>query len=168
MLFDLLDFAVFGPLLDDGADFGLGDLAFGLLNSQQAGHGGGAFCEEPDEGRSDCGEESHGSGDDLCGAFGGIHADPFGNEFSEDDGQIGDDDDDGDLGDDGCGPDGDAECGELRTELGGEGIAGVDTGKDSDQGDSDLDGGEESVGVFREFECFSGTFASLPGLHFEV
>ena len=40
-----------------------------------------------------------------------------------------------------CRPDGYSEGGEAGSEPGGEGISGVDTGKDSDQGDSDLHGG---------------------------
>ena len=129
LLFDLLNRPVFGSLLDDGSDFGFGDLASGLPESQDSGNGSGAFGEEPDEGRGD------------CGAFCGVHADAFGDEFAEDDGQVGDDDDDGDLCDDGCRPDGYSEGGEAGSEPGGEGISGVDTGKDSDQGDSDLHGG---------------------------
>ena len=168
LLFDLLHLAVLGPLLDDRADFRLGDLRFGLAQSEQAGHACRALGEQPDERRGRGREQPHRAGHDLGHAFGGVHADPFGNQLAEDEREVGDDDDDGELRREGGRGDRNTQPRQLRARLAGQRVARVDTREDADQRDADLDGREEPVRVPGEFERLPRRRAALPGLHFEV
>lgn len=81
-------------------------------------------------------------------SFRRVHADAFGHELPEYEGQVGYDDDDRDLRHDRGRAQGNAECGELPAEFRGQRIARVDTREDAYQRDADLDGRKEFVRVF--------------------
>ena len=117
LLFDRLHLAVLGAFLDDRTDFRLGDLALGPLQAQQAGDARRASGEQPHEGRRRDRKQPHRPRDDFCGPLGGVHADAFGNQFAEDDREVGDRDDDSDLRRDGRRAQRNAQSGQLSAEF---------------------------------------------------
>ena len=168
LLLDRLHLTVLGSFLDDRADFRLGDLALGLVQPQQACDARRAFGEQPHEGRRHERKRPHGACHDLRGPFGGVHADAFGDQFAEDDREVGDRDDDRDLRRDGRRAQRNAQPGQLSAEFRRQRVAGVDTRENADQGDADLYGREEPVGVFGQFQGLTGACAALPGLHLQI
>ena len=168
LLFDRLHLAVLGAFLDDRTDFRLGDLALGPLQAQQAGDARRASGEQPHEGRRRDRKQPHRLRNDFCGPLGGVHADAFGNQFAEDDREVGDRDDDRDLRRDGRRAQRNAQPGQLSAEFRRQRVAGVNTRENADQGDADLYGREEPVGVFGQFQGLAGACAALPGLHLQI
>ena len=151
-----------------GAYLLLGDLRIRFAEPQQAGHACGAARQEPYERRGQQREQAHGPCCQLGDLFRRVHADAFGHELPEYEGQVGYDDDDRDLRHDRGRAQGNAECGELPAEFRGQRIARVDTREDAYQRDADLDGREELVGVLDDPERAPRAGVSLPGTQFEV
>lgn len=58
--------------------------------------------------------------------------------------------------------------GQLSAEFRRQRVAGVNTRENADQGDADLYGREEPVGVFGQFQGLAGACAALPGLHLQI
>ena len=104
----------------------------------------------------------------LGDLFRRVHADAFGNQFAEDDREVGDRDDDSDLRRDGRRAQRNAQSGQLSAEFRRQRVAGVNTRENADQGDADLYGREEPVGVFGQFQGLAGACAALPGLHLQI
>lgn len=97
-------------------------------------------------------KQPHRPRDDFCGPLGGVHADAFGDQFAEYDREVGDRDDDRDLRRDGRRAQRNAQPGQLSAEFRRQRVAGVNTRENADQGDADLYGREEPVGVFGQFQ----------------
>ena len=161
VLLHLLHFAVFLSFLHNRLDFLFRHFALGFLDAEQVEHHLGALRQNPHEGCGDEGEEVHRACDGLRGFLRQTQSDALRYKFTEDDGQVGHkDDDDGLCRQSGIGG---REAG-IRQQLGevvGKCGAGVDTGQDADEGDTDLYGGEEAVGVVGKFQRHLGGLASL-------
>lgn len=168
LLLYLLHFAVLRAFLDDGAYLLLGDLRIRFAEPQQAGHACGAARQEPYERRGQQREQAHGPCCQLGDLFRRVHADAFGHELPEYEGQVGYDDDDRDLRHDRGRAQGNAECGELPAEFRGQRIARVDTREDAYQRDADLDGRKEFVRVFDKLLRLPRPGVALPCLHLQI
>ena len=168
LLFDHAHFAVVDALLDDRTDLLLRYLVVRLFEAQQSGDRRGAARKQPYERRGRHRECTHRPRDGAGDLLGRVHADTLGNEFAEDERQVGDDDDDRHLGRDRRRAQGNTQQSEFTAEFRSQRIAGVDTREDADERDADLDGREELVGILDDPERALRAGVSLPGTQFEV
>lgn len=138
---------------EEGFDFILSGIvacarAEGDKTEDEFGGGG----EEPDERSRADGNEAHDRrapcGDGLSASL----TDAFGDDLSEHEGEIGEDEHGHDQGD-GAGPGGDfRDFGETIAQAIGDGSFAESPHEDGDEGDADLDGGEELGGLFKQSE----------------
>ncbi len=142
--------------------FGRVDGAFaGERGAEEAEDEGGGGVHHADEGAGDADEDVHGAGDGEGDAFGALEGEGFGDEFAEQELEVGDDgegDDDGEgVGvDDGVRrKDGEQRAASVEEHLGDGGFAQPAEGERG-EGDAELDGGEEVVDVVLEVEGGAG------------
>ena len=160
LLFDLLHLAVLGAFLDDRFDLLFSHLALpGFVESDHAHNAVRAARQQPNERASDAGEKVHRPGDQLRHFFRCGHADPLGDQFTDDERQVGDHHDDQRLGDDYTVRLQRSDFGDYGCEPLGQYVARVKTGEDTHQRNADLDRRQEYVGAVGQFQGGSGSFA---------
>ena len=167
LLFLGLDQAGIGALGQDGLDLFLGDdLAPFILDPDEPEQAGGRQGQEADEGMHGGRHERQGPSHHGGDGFRIDHGEPLGRQLPEDQGQIGQDHDHQAGGQDvgigfqqGNGVEG-------LVELAGDGGLAIGAGQDADQGDADLDGGQEAGGIFGQFQGGGRPLVTLfgPGL----
>ncbi len=154
LAFDAVEGAGAKSFLHEAADFLLGDRGLGFGFETGCGEEAlGGAGEEGDQGRRDRGEETHGSSDDAGHPFRVAEGDLFGDEFAEDEREVGDGtDNEGEGYLVGVGGEGFV-AGDEDREFGSQGGPAEGAGDNADEGDADLDGGEETIGGFGELQC---------------
>ena len=168
LLFGLLYGALFGAFADDGLNFLFRDVVIGSLDVQESEQEACCLVEEPYERPGEGDEQSHWSGHPFGDRFGGVEAQAFREQFSQDEGEEGEQDhDDGggcrySIRFDGRHPLQQAH--DVINDL----IAGINTGEDTDQGDADLDGGQEGVRMAGQFKGGFCANVSAVCLSFET
>ena len=152
LLFSFFNGALFGAFADDGLDLFFGDVVVGALDVQEPEQYACCFVQQPYERPGQGDEDPHGSGHPFGDRFGGVQAQAFRQQFSQDKGQEGEQDHhDGGGGRFCVGLDRwyALQCGDnIIDDL----IAGIDTCEDADQGDAYLYGGQEGIRVAGQFE----------------
>ena len=95
VLLHLLNLPFGGTFLDDCFDLFFRDLVLpGLVQPQQFHHARRAGGEQPHERGGHAGKHVHGGGNKFCHSLGSHHADSFGDEFPENQREVGHDDHD--------------------------------------------------------------------------
>ena len=154
--------AVLGALGEDGLELLFGDaLALLVAEAEEAEDGVRGAAEDPDDRGADAGHLLEPGGDEDGDAFGVAEGGAFGDEFADDEGEVGRRDDDGGEGQGGGeGGQGGEGVQPVLKVLGDAGAA-EDAGQDADEGDADLDGGEEALGVVGKGEGDGGAADAL-------
>src|SRR5690606_21218809 len=156
LVFNFIDGARTNAFLHQRFDLFFGNLTFARSQVEQAHNPVGGGAQEPDKGCCDPAEESHGPGNGHGELFGDDQSHPLGNQLPENRCEKGNDDDnhyDGNalaVGGHRRNP------GQKLFEKGGESRPAVQTGKNADQGDPYLNGGQELIGRSVKLKRFAG------------
>lgn len=150
LLLDSLHSSVLGAFLHDRLDLGLRYGTVGIAQPEQTGNALDALRKEPYERGGDDRQHLHRAGHEFGDRLGGRHTDTLGNQLSEHDSQIGHHDHDERLR---YGSRiGNSPADEDFPQVVGDGRPRINTGQNTDQSNTDLDGRKKFVGIFRQLE----------------
>ncbi len=155
---------MFGTLGDEHFDLLLGDGRFVVrFAGEEEQDGAGGKSEDGDDRRAEPGEGAHGLGYKGGDRFGIGEGDVLGNEFAEDQREIGDGEDDDGDGDGFTVLVEDRDGIQVGTELLRQRGSAESPGEGADHGDADLNRGEKVVWIFGECKGHRRAFAAIAG-----